>query len=188
MTAIPSGAAVPHHRWWIGVLLGSGILVNYFDRIALSVVGPQLEQEFGLTPAEMGLIFSVFFWSYAVRSRSCNSLQTELVNPWSGGYQIILQACRGNWSYARQSITERAAEVVTSTRSIAQRALRCVRCAAAGAAGQSLRLYTRMSSAPMPAEQPRRKGRRDTRPPVREHCRRTPRLRRRRVPARATAR
>lgn len=66
MTAIPSGTAVPHHRWWIGVLLGSGILVNYFDRIALSVAGPQLEQEFGLTPAEMGLIFSVFFWSYAV--------------------------------------------------------------------------------------------------------------------------
>jgi MFS transporter, ACS family, D-galactonate transporter len=66
MTAIPSGTAVPHHRWWIGLLLGSGILVNYFDRIALSVAGPQLEQEFGLTPAEMGLIFSVFFWSYAV--------------------------------------------------------------------------------------------------------------------------
>jgi ACS family D-galactonate transporter-like MFS transporter len=66
MNVIPSRTAVPHHRWWIGVLLGSGILVNYFDRIALSVAAPQLEQEFGLTPAEMGLIFSVFFWSYAV--------------------------------------------------------------------------------------------------------------------------
>jgi MFS transporter, ACS family, D-galactonate transporter len=57
---------VPHHRWWIGVLLGSGILVNYFDRITLSVAAPELQQEFGLSPTEMGLVFSVFFWSYAL--------------------------------------------------------------------------------------------------------------------------
>jgi len=57
---------IPHRRWWIGVLLGSGILVNYFDRITLSVAAPQLQQEFGLSPAQIGLIFSVFFWSYAL--------------------------------------------------------------------------------------------------------------------------
>ncbi len=57
---------VPHRRWWIGVLLGSGILVNYFDRITLSVAAPQLQQEFGLNAAEIGLIFSIFFWSYAL--------------------------------------------------------------------------------------------------------------------------
>ena len=66
MTANSPRLAIPHHRWWIGVLLGSGILVNYFDRIALSVAAPQLQQEFGLDPAQMGLIFSVFFWSYAL--------------------------------------------------------------------------------------------------------------------------
>jgi MFS family permease len=66
MTANPTRVAIPHHRWWIGVLLGSGILVNYFDRITLSVAAPQLQQEFGLDAADMGLIFSVFFWSYAV--------------------------------------------------------------------------------------------------------------------------
>ena len=59
-------AVIPHRRWWIGVLLGSGILVNYFDRIGLSVAGPQLQLEFGLDPAQLGLIFSVFFWSYAL--------------------------------------------------------------------------------------------------------------------------
>jgi hypothetical protein len=47
-------------------LLGTGILVNYFDRFGLSVAGPQLQQEFGLDPAQLGLIFSVFFRSYAV--------------------------------------------------------------------------------------------------------------------------
>src|SRR6266852_2793056 len=65
--SVSSGRSViPHRRWWIGVLLGSGILVNYFDRITLSVAAPQLQQEFGLSPAQIGLIFSVFFWSYAL--------------------------------------------------------------------------------------------------------------------------
>ena len=47
-------------------LVGAGVLVNYFDRIILSVSGPQLQHEFGLTTADMGLLFSAFFWSYAL--------------------------------------------------------------------------------------------------------------------------
>lgn len=66
MTELQSQTAVPRHRWWIGVLLGSGILVNYFDRINLSIAAPQLQQEFALDAAQMGLLFSVFFWPYAV--------------------------------------------------------------------------------------------------------------------------
>lgn len=65
MPADPA-SRIAHHRWWIGVLLGSGILVNYFDRINLSVAAPQLQQEFGLDATQVGLLFSVFFWSYAV--------------------------------------------------------------------------------------------------------------------------
>lgn len=57
---------VPTRRWWIGILLGSGILVNYFDRINLSVAGPQLQQAFNLDAAQLGWLFSAFFWSYAV--------------------------------------------------------------------------------------------------------------------------
>ena len=56
----------PRLRWSIGALLGAGVLVNYFDRISLSVAGPQLQIEFGLGPAGMGLLFSAFFWSYAL--------------------------------------------------------------------------------------------------------------------------
>lgn len=57
---------LPKRRWWIGVLLGSGILVNYFDRINLSVAGPSLGHAFGLTPVQLGWLFSAFFWSYAL--------------------------------------------------------------------------------------------------------------------------
>ena len=53
-------------RWTIGVLLGVGILINYFDRVNISVAAPQLQQEFGLTPGDLGLLFSAFFWSYAI--------------------------------------------------------------------------------------------------------------------------
>ena len=66
MTAIPAAIRIPRVRWGIGVLLGAGVLINYFDRINLSVGAPQLQQEFGLTDGELGWLFSGFFWSYAV--------------------------------------------------------------------------------------------------------------------------
>ncbi|WP_434654676.1 MFS transporter [Chromobacterium violaceum] len=62
----PQHNKIPARRWRIGWLLGIGILVNYFDRISLSVAAPQLQQEFGLSNGELGLLFSAFFWSYAL--------------------------------------------------------------------------------------------------------------------------
>jgi sugar phosphate permease len=50
----------------MGVLLGVGVLINYFDRINLSVAAPQLKAAFDLSPAQMGLLFSAFFWPYAL--------------------------------------------------------------------------------------------------------------------------
>ena len=35
-------AGVGRRRWTIGVLLGIGILINYFDRVNISVAAPQL--------------------------------------------------------------------------------------------------------------------------------------------------
>ena len=59
-------ARIPRRRWIIGVLLGAGVLVNYIDRINLSVAAPQLQKEFNLSPEELGLLFSAFFWSYSL--------------------------------------------------------------------------------------------------------------------------
>jgi sugar phosphate permease len=61
-----TGKAIPKRRWVIGVLLGIGILINYFDRINISVAGPQLTEAFKLSPAELGVLFSAFFWPYAL--------------------------------------------------------------------------------------------------------------------------
>lgn len=59
-------AGVPRLRWRIAGLIGAGVLINYFDRISLSVAGPQLERAFDLTPVDLGVLFSAFFWSYAL--------------------------------------------------------------------------------------------------------------------------
>jgi ACS family D-galactonate transporter-like MFS transporter len=64
--AEPSAAHVPRLRWGIGVLLGVGVLINYFDRVSLSVAAPQLEREFALTADHLGWLLSGFFWSYAL--------------------------------------------------------------------------------------------------------------------------
>lgn len=66
MIRMTTGQTIPRRRWWIGLLLGSGVLVNYFDRINLSVAGPQLQHAFGLDAAQLGWLFSAFFWSYAL--------------------------------------------------------------------------------------------------------------------------
>jgi len=57
---------IPRRRWGIGALLGVGVLINYFDRINLSVAGPQLQASFHLSNVQLGLLFSAFFWSYAM--------------------------------------------------------------------------------------------------------------------------
>jgi sugar phosphate permease len=63
---MPQAERVPGRRWTIGVLLGVGVLVNYIDRINLSVAAPQLQQDFNLSPTDLGLLFSAFFWSYSL--------------------------------------------------------------------------------------------------------------------------
>jgi MFS family permease len=61
-----TASKVPGRRWTIGVLLGVGVLINYIDRINLSVAAPQLQEDFHLSPEEIGLLFSAFFWSYSL--------------------------------------------------------------------------------------------------------------------------
>jgi MFS family permease len=61
-----AGRKVPNRRWGIGALLGVGTLINYIDRIGLTVAAPQLKNVFHLSPVELGLLFSAFSWSYAV--------------------------------------------------------------------------------------------------------------------------
>ena len=58
--------AIPRRRWGIALLLGVSVLINYFDRLNLSVAGPQLRTEFHLNALSLGFLFSAFNWSYAI--------------------------------------------------------------------------------------------------------------------------
>jgi sugar phosphate permease len=53
-------------RWRIAVLLGFGVLVNYFDRVNLSVAREALHATFGLSTVGFGYLLSAYSWSYAV--------------------------------------------------------------------------------------------------------------------------
>ncbi|NYH16170.1 MFS transporter [Paraburkholderia bryophila] len=51
-------------RYQILGLLAVGTMINYLDRTVLGIAAPQLTKELGINAALMGLLFSVFSWSY----------------------------------------------------------------------------------------------------------------------------
>ncbi|WP_416772881.1 MFS transporter [Pseudomonas sp. RHF3.3-3] len=53
-------------RWTILAMLFIAMVINYVDRAALSIAMPFITQDYHLTPAEKGLIFSSFFFGYAL--------------------------------------------------------------------------------------------------------------------------
>ena len=46
-------------------LLALAVFLNYFDRGNLATASPLMQSELHLTPLQMGVLFSAFFWSYA---------------------------------------------------------------------------------------------------------------------------
>jgi MFS family permease len=55
-----------YRRGWIALLIFSAVIINYIDRIALSVAAKPIVAEFGFTPVQMGYLFSGFLWTYVV--------------------------------------------------------------------------------------------------------------------------
>jgi MFS family permease len=56
---------MPGRRWRIAFLLSAGVLVNFFDRINLSVSRDALHESFGLSLVAFGYLSSAFNWTYA---------------------------------------------------------------------------------------------------------------------------
>jgi ACS family D-galactonate transporter-like MFS transporter len=53
-------------RWKIFFVLLGLVAINYIDRASLSVAMPLISKDFNINPALQGLIFSSFFWTYAL--------------------------------------------------------------------------------------------------------------------------
>jgi len=47
------------------VLLGISVFINYVDRGNLSIAAPMLKEELGISGAQLGVLLSAFFWTYA---------------------------------------------------------------------------------------------------------------------------
>jgi MFS family permease len=59
-------AHAPHRRWRIAVLLGIGVLVNFFDRVNISVAYDALRTNWGITAVTFGYLASAYNWTYAL--------------------------------------------------------------------------------------------------------------------------
>ena len=61
----PVSLHIPRRRWGIALLLGIGVLVNYFDRVILSVSQDALHASFGISAVTFGYLSSAYSWTYA---------------------------------------------------------------------------------------------------------------------------
>jgi ACS family D-galactonate transporter-like MFS transporter len=72
--AFASTSPVPRRRWGIALLLGFGVLVNYFDRVNLSVSQQALTDTFGISAVTFGYLSSFYNWPYAALQLPCGLL------------------------------------------------------------------------------------------------------------------
>jgi MFS family permease len=63
-TDLSPPAHAPHRRWRIAALLGIGVLVNFFDRVNISVAHDALRQSWGISALTFGVLSSAYNWSY----------------------------------------------------------------------------------------------------------------------------
>jgi ACS family glucarate transporter-like MFS transporter len=61
-------------RWGILAMLFAATTLNYADRATISIAGPEISKALGLSPVQMGFVFSAFAWSYVVAQLPCGWL------------------------------------------------------------------------------------------------------------------
>ncbi|WP_322403326.1 MFS transporter [Massilia luteola] len=66
--AMPAAATklASRTRWTILAILFIVTTINYADRASISIAGPEIRKALGLSPVEMGFVFSAFAWSYVM--------------------------------------------------------------------------------------------------------------------------
>lgn len=97
---------IPNRRWRIGGVLALGVLINYFDRVALPVAVPQLQHDMALNAAQIGILLSAFAWSYGSLQipigMVLDRFGVKRVGRWSSGLwgvaSAITAAATGYWS------------------------------------------------------------------------------------------
>jgi ACS family D-galactonate transporter-like MFS transporter len=87
-------APVPRRRWVIACVLGLGVLINYFDRVNISVSQEALHAAFGITAVQFGYLLSAYSWTYAALQLPCGVLLDRL------GVKLVGRVSTLLWSVA----------------------------------------------------------------------------------------
>src|SRR6266851_8534120 len=122
---------IPKLRWVIAAMLFLATMINYADRLALSVVSRDLRQQFGMSEQDYSQVITVFLLAYAIMYAVSGYLVDRLgtrrgfavfIFTWSVGAMLhglargkwSLAACRfvlglgepGNWPAAAKAVAE----------------------------------------------------------------------------------
>jgi MFS family permease len=81
----------------VAMLLITGA-INYVDRVALSIANPLVRADLHLSIAEMGVLLSVFLWTYALCQLPVGAMIDRLGPRWLLGIGVIL------WSLAQVAV------------------------------------------------------------------------------------
>src|SRR5437773_6296285 len=65
-TATEAGFKLRGLRWWIIGLIFLATLINYVDRLTISVLAPVITRNLGLTNTEFGGVLIVFLFAYTI--------------------------------------------------------------------------------------------------------------------------
>lgn len=75
------------------VLLTLSIFINYIDRGNLSVAAPLLKDELRLSPSELGILLSAFFWTYTVFQIPSGWIIDRLDVTWVLAFGFFVWSC-----------------------------------------------------------------------------------------------
>jgi ACS family glucarate transporter-like MFS transporter len=95
-----------HRRYWVYLLLFIYGGICYADRVNMSLAGPAVAQEYGLSPVALGYLFSSFLWAYVIMMLPGGRLIDAL------GMHRMVAITAAFWSVA-QALTGAAVGYVT---------------------------------------------------------------------------
>lgn len=81
--------AMTQHRWVVLFLLVLATFTNYIDRAVLAVVGPTLQEEFGLSDVQYGWLSSAFVWGIVVVILFFGALMQKFGERLIGGIGLV---------------------------------------------------------------------------------------------------
>ena len=93
-TATGAGFKLRGLRWWIVGLIFLATLINYIDRLTISVLAPVITRDLGLTNTEFGGILTWFLLAYTISQSLSGKLYDRVGTKRGFVYSIVL------WSLA----------------------------------------------------------------------------------------